>query len=424
MDRPDIRRLPKRADPRQAVELLLSAVNQTALQTQTVPLQEAVGRVLAADAVSPLNIPDYDKTFIDGYAVDPKQTQGATPANPAVFRIVGKLFPPDHPTTAQLASGETMYVACGAPIPKGAACTVKVEETRLNGDRVEVVRELKPGEGIIPLGDDVKKGELVLRRGQVLRPQDVGLLASLHLTRVEVFKRPVVTVISGGDELLKQCEREPKHIANNYALVIAGLAYELGADAKQGGIMSDNLDKVTQTIKTALQQSDIVLTIGGSSVGVKDFVPDAINAIGEPGVLAQGIKLRPGALSGFGIVDGKPIIMLPGHIGSCIAGFYLFAAPLLSFYTGLQGTGMQPALTATLTETIQTGPQNRFQFVKLTHTPNGKLTATPTKTGSSALTTIVNSNGYTLIPPHTTTQKNTTITIHLFNKLELTQTPP
>jgi molybdopterin molybdotransferase len=144
--------------------------------------------VLAKDVFSNINIPGYDKTFIDGYAINPKDTEGASTTKPAVFKIVGKLFPADYPTNAKVASGEAIYVACGAPIPKGAASTVKVEETRLNRDKIEIVREIKSGEGIIPLGDDVKQGTLILKQGQVLRPQDIGLLASIGLAEAEVQK--------------------------------------------------------------------------------------------------------------------------------------------------------------------------------------------------------------------------------------------
>ena len=111
--------------------------------------------------------------------------------------------------------------------PKAATATVKVEETRLNGDQIEVIREIQPGEGIIPLGDDMKKGDLLLKKGQVLRPQDIGLLASIGLSEAEVFKKPKIAILSGGDELIKQCDKNPKKIANNYALVVAGLASEL-----------------------------------------------------------------------------------------------------------------------------------------------------------------------------------------------------
>ena len=420
MNRPDIKRLPKRSNPLDAQKQLLNALYSKVMPSEKVPLQDALGRVLAQDAVSNVNIPDYDKTFIDGYTINPQDTMGASIAKPAVFKIVGKLFPADYPTAIEVAKGEAVYVACGAPIPKGAAATVKVEETRLKDDKVEIIREIQPGEGIIPLGDDMKKGDLLLKKGHVLRPQDIGILASLSLTDVEVIKKPRVAIISGGDELIKQCTKNPQKIANNYALVVAGLASELGAEAQMVGIMVDTLEKVTAKVAEALANADIVVTIGGSSVGVKDFVPDAVNALGKPGVIVQGVSLRPGAISGFGLVYGKPVIMLPGHIGSCIAGFYLFAAPLISHYIGLIGDGMLPKLNAELAEDLETGPQFRFQLTHLKRL-DGKLLAEQVEGGSSALTTIVKSNGYTIVPPHTTLAKGSKVEVYLFGKLELSQ---
>ena len=420
MNRPDIRRLPKRSNPLDAQLQLLDAVRSNLSSSEMEQLQKALGRVLAQDAFSTDNIPNYDKTFIDGYAINPQDTKGASTTKPAAFKIVGKLFPADYPTDLEIAHCEAVYVACGAPIPKGAAATVKVEETRLNGDKLEVIREIPLGEGIIPLGDDMRKGDLILKKGQVLRPQDVGILASLGLADVEVFKKPKIAILSGGDELIKQCSNNPANIANNYALVVAGLASELGAETEIVGIMPDVFDKVTAKIGEALVDSDIVVTIGGSSVGVKDFVPDAVNALGAPGVVVQGVSLRPGAVSGFGIVGCKPVVMLPGHIGSCIAGFYLFVAPLIMHYLGLDGDGMLPKLSAELAENLETGPQFRFQLTHLKMV-EGKLLAEQVEGGSSALTTIVKSNGYIISPPHAMLAKGSRIDVYLFGKLELSQ---
>lgn len=420
VNRPDIRRLPKRANPIDAQKQLLDAVHSNLNPREMVQLQKALGRVLAQNAISTVNIPNYDKTFIDGYAINPQDTECASTAKPATFKVVGKLFPADYPTTLEVANGEAVYVACGAPIPKGAAATVKVEETRLNINKIEIIREIPLGEGIIPLGDDMKKGDLILKKWQVLRPQDIGILASLGYADVEVIKKPKIAILSGGDELIKQCRKNPAKIANNYALVVDGLASELGAETKIVGIMPDALEKVTAKIREALADSDIVVTIGGSSVGVKDFVPDAVNALGEPGVVVQGVSLRPGAVSGFGIVGGKPVIMLPGHIGSCIAGFYLFVAPLIRQYLGLDGDGMLPKLSAELTEDLETGPQFRFQLTHLNRV-EGKLLAEQVEGGSSALTTIVKSNGYMILAPRTLLTKGSHIEVYLFGKLELSQ---
>jgi molybdopterin molybdotransferase len=411
--------LPKRANPLEAQKQLLDAV-RSKMPSEKVPLMDALGKVLAQDVFSNINIPSYDKTFIDGYAINTQDTKGASTTQPANFKIVGKLFPADYPASVEVGQGEAVYVACGAPIPNGANATVKVEETRLSGDCVQVIREIAQGEGIIPLGDDVKKGVLLLKGGQVLRPQDIGILASIGLTEAEVVVKPKTAIISGGDELINQSEKNPAKIANNYALVVAGLAQELGANAKIVGIMPDALEKVQAQIAEALADSDVVVTIGGSSVGVKDFVPDAVNALGTPGVVVQGVLLRPGAISGFGIVEGKPVVMLPGHIGSCIAGFYLFVAPLISRYSGAKGDGLLPKLNAELAGDLENGPQFRFLLVSIKRA-DGKLLVTPVEGGSSALSTIVKSNGYTIIPPHAKVAKGATLDVFLFGKLELAQ---
>ncbi|MGD0804145.1 MAG: molybdopterin molybdotransferase MoeA [Candidatus Bathyarchaeia archaeon] len=422
MNRTDIRRLPKRTNPQKALDLLLASVSGKVVGRESVPLDKCLGRVLAEDVFSDINIPDYDKTFIDGYAINPENTKTASTLKPATYKIVGKLFPVDYPTNAQVQRDETIYVACGASIPKGASATVKVEETRLRENTVEVIREIKSGEGIIPLGDDVKKGDLLLSKGQVLRPQDIGLLASIKLNKVEVFKKPIISIISSGDELINQYQKDPETIANNYALVVAGLASELGAESKLQGIMPDALDKVKEKISQALENSDIVVTIGGSSVGVKDFVPDAINALGKPGVIVQGILLRPGAISGFGLVNGIPVVMLPGHIGSCIAGFYSFIAPLINVYCGLGANSAVPRVTAVLGNSVETDAHFRFLFVQVRRVEE-KFVAEPAEGGSSALTTIVKSNGYAVVPPHSSLAKGKEIIVFLFNKMEIIQIP-
>jgi molybdenum cofactor synthesis domain-containing protein len=418
VNRPDLKRLPKRGNPLEAQKQLLDAVRSNVMPSEMVLLEEALGRVLAKDVFSDVNIPDHDKTFIDGYAINAQDTTDASTAKPAVFKVMGKLFPSDYPTTVEIAHGETVYVACGAPIPKGANATIKVEQTRLEDDKIGVLRELKPGEGLIPLGDDVKKGSLVFKKGQVLRPQDIGLLASIGALEAEVVKKPRIAIISGGDELIKQCTKNPKKIANNYALVVGGLASELGAQPKLLGIMPDALESVQAKIGEALADSDIVVTIGGSSVGVKDYVPDAINALGKPGVVVQGILLRPGAVSGFGVVGGKPVVMLPGHIGSCIAGFFLFVAPLISLYSSKIANGILPQLSAKLDEAFETGPQFQFLLVDVKRVED-KFVVVPVEGGSSALTTIVKSNGYCIIPPHTKLVKGSRIDVSLFGRLEL-----
>src|SRR5208337_3308935 len=192
--------MPKRGNPIEAQKKLLEAARKNKTLSEIILLTEALGRVLAKDVFSEVNIPAYDKTFIDGYAINTQETKDASVNAPATFKIIGKLFPVDYPPALTVGAGQAVYVACGAPIPKGADSTVKVEETRLSGDQIQALRPIKVGEGIIPLGDDVKKGDLINGKGTILRPQDVGLLASIGLKETEVFKKPTVAILSGGDE--------------------------------------------------------------------------------------------------------------------------------------------------------------------------------------------------------------------------------
>jgi len=420
MRRADLRRMLKRTSPQEALNQLLDAVHAEPLPCEMVAIEESIGRVLAKDMTSELNIPRYNKTYIDGYAVRSEDAIGASVRKPVMLQIVGKLFPTDYPTKIEISRGETVYVSCGAPIPGGAYAAIKVEETRLHEGKIEICRVVEAGEGIIPAGDDVKKGSLILEKGRILRPQDIGLLAAVQMTKVEVVKRPKVSIISVGDELIELSKEDPTKIVNNYALIVSSLASELGAIPLMLGIVPDDLVKIKEKVSEAIEKADIVVTIGGCSVGVKDFVPDAINALGEPGVLVHGILIKPGAVSGFGVVKGKPIIMLPGHIVSCAVGFYLFVAPMISLYSGLGKEAPLPSIRGKIDRDIEAGP--RFTFLR-THVRrvDGTFIAEPVQGGSNSLSTLVKANGFTIIPPRKELKKGEEVSIILFSKQEFAQ---
>jgi molybdenum cofactor synthesis domain-containing protein len=275
-------------------------------------------------------------------------------------------------------------------------------------------------EGIIPVGDDVRKGTVVLRKGQVLRPQDVGLLASLGMTHVEVVKKPKIAIISGGDELLRQKKETPEIIVNNFALVISGLVSEFGGKPELRGIAADRLEAVEELIASALEDSDIIVTIGGSSMGKRDFVPDAINALGKPGVVVQGIRIKPGSASGFGVVRDKPVVILPGHITACVAGFFLFVVPLIGIYSGLGRESLLMRLKTKLAKDYETTAHYRFALMNVRR-QDEDFWATPVEGGSSSLTTVVKANGYSIIGPHTKLRKGDEVETFLFSRSELDQ---
>lgn len=305
-------------------------------------------------------------------------------------------------------------------MPRGADAAIRVEQTRLHEGKIEIRRQVEAGEGIIPAGDDVKKGSLILKKGHVLRPQDIGLLAAIQMMKVEVVKRPKVSIISVGDELIELSKKDPTKTVNNYALIVSGMASELDAIPLMLGIVPDDQVKIKEKISEAMEKADIVVTIGGCSVGIKDFVPDAINALGELGVIVHGILIKPGMVSGFGVVKGNPIIMLPGHIVSCIVGFYLFVAPLISLYSGLGKEAPLPSIRAKIDRDIEAGP--RFTFLRTrVRRVDDTFIAEPVKGGSNTLSTLVKANGFTIIPPKTELKKGEEVSIVLFSKQELAQ---
>ncbi len=415
MEREDVKRTLKLIPFEEAQRQLLKAACIKPLGHEETPVEDSLGRVLAVDIISSLNIPGEDRAVFDGYAVRSIDTQNASLKNPVYLKIVGKAFPGEPPS--QISHGQAIYTACGAILPRGADAIIKVENTRQLGEEIEIRSPVMPGENIGRVGEDVKAGELLFRKGHVLRPQDIGLLAGMGLNLVKVFRRPRIGIISVGDELIKLSEKHPLRMANNYALIISSLISEFGGVPRIFGIVPDDLNQIKLRISEALKESEIVATIAGCSLGTKDLVPDAINALGNPGLVFHGIRLSPGKVSGAGVIDGKPIVMLPGHIVSAYAAFYLFLAPLIAQYYGLNVESIFPTVRAKISQDVKAKPISTFMRVHLTHSKNG-LIAEPIHGGSGVLTTLVKSNGYTIVPSGKELKRGTDIKVILFSRYE------
>ena len=415
MERKDIKRMLKLIPFEEAQRQLLKAADIKPLGHEEILVEDSIGRVLAVDIISNLDIPCEDRAVFDGYAVRSIDTQNASLKSPVRLKIVGKAFPDEPPS--QISPGQAIYTACGATIPRGADAIIKVENTRQLGEEIEIYSPVKPGENIGMVGEDVRKGELLFRKGHILRPQDIGLLAGMGVNLVKVFQRPRIGIISVGDELIKLSEKDPSRMANNYALIISSLISEFGGIPRIFGIVPDNLNQIKSRISEALKESEIVATIAGCSIGTKDLVPDAINALGEPGLVFHGVRLSPGKVSGAGVVDGKPIVMLPGHIVSAYAAFYLFLAPLISQYYGLNVESIFPTVRAKISQDVKAKPISTFLRVHLTRSQNGFI-AEPIHGGSGVLTTLVKSNGYTIVPSGKEIKRGTDIKVILFSRYE------
>lgn len=403
----------------EALKKLYETFKKGPLDYEIVPVEGALDRVLAEDIVADVDIPQTDIAMVDGYAVKSEDVAEASVTHPILLRVVAKLYPWSKSSSVKLEHGQAVYVTCGAPIPKGADAVVMVENTILHGEKIEIRRPIRKGENIAHSGEDIKRGTLILKKGSILRPQDIGILAGLGIKKVRVFRKPRVAIIATGSELVELCREDPARIVDNYALIISGLISKMGGEPTRLGIAPDDLEETKKKICEALQNADIVVTIGGCSMGEKDFVPDAVASLGDPGILVHGIKVKPGKVTGFGMVDGKPVVMLPGLFASTMAGFYLILAPLIGLYLGLKTEQMLPTVAARMGHDLAPDGKPRYRFLPvLVKRSEGKFYAEVALGGPNSLSRFLNSNGFILVPPRKGLKKGEEVNVTLFSKEE------
>jgi molybdenum cofactor synthesis domain-containing protein len=294
-------------------------------------LQEAADRVLAEDFTAPIDIPPFNRSAMDGYAVLASDTKGATQKQPVTLEVLGRTYAGDS-STYTICSGQAVAVATGARIPTGADAVVIVEYTDDEADakKVQLFKEVESGKNVAVKGEDIQKSKVILQRGTWLRPQDIGLIASVGVKTVKVICKPKVAVFSTGSELVEPGSELKTDVvlydSNRYML--QGLIHEAGGEAVNLGICKDDEATIEAALKQALQY-DVVVMSGGSSVGEKDYVPEVINRAGKPGVLVHGVAMRPGSPTALSIINGKPVISTPGYPVASYFAFSTFGIPLL-----------------------------------------------------------------------------------------------
>ncbi len=399
--REDWRRVLKLTPVEVAVEKLLKAIDLKP-RIEDVEVVNSLGRVLAEDVAANQDIPPYDCACFEGYAIRSRDTRGATRSNPVKLKVLGKVLP-DTKELPVVREGHAVLLVTGAPMPPGADAIVRVEEVKLEGDHIIVFREVRELENVALKGEDVKAGELILRAGHVIRPVDVGLLMELGYSKIKVYAKAKFAIFSVGKELyLKSLERRDPP-PNNYAYVIKGLIEELGGSADVLGILPDDVGVVKESLLKAIDEYDVVITMGSCSIGINDVVPDAISELGVP-AMVHGLTLSPGKPAGFTVFRGKPIIMLPGHIVSAVAAFYVLCLPLLAHMTGRPIDKVLPYVYAKLAVDEEALRAYRFLRVMVEEV-DGELVAKPMHGGANVISTLLRSNYFTILPPNTTVKK-------------------
>lgn len=380
-----------------ARRIFYEALPSKSSPSELVPVPEALNRILAEDVKAETSVPSFDKAAMDGYAVVAEDTFGASQTNPSLLRMIGESKIGETPRIL-LHRGETAAIATGAPVPQGANVVVMIENTkRLDTGYVEVYSAVAPGENVSQVGEDVRQGTVVLEIGRKLKPPDLGLLVALSRRSVRVVRKPRVGVLSTGNELSAGKSSGGKIVDVNRPTLMA-MVEECGGMPVDLGIAKDDPKQISQKVTQGLRSADLVLVTAGTSVGKGDLVPDVINALGKPGMLVHGIAMRPSLPTGLAVVNGKPVVSLPGLPVSAMFAFSTFVQPLILKMLGAE-PDPQAKIRARTTKRIVGLPGFRTFIRVRVKEEDGKLVAEPLRTpGSGVLTTLTRANGIVVVP--------------------------
>jgi molybdopterin molybdotransferase len=371
-------------------------------KTETIPVVDAYGRVLAKALTAPVDLPHFHRTNMDGYAVRAADTFGASASLPMYLKLVGTVEMGKE-VKRTLKKGETMRIATGGMLPPGADSMVMVEYTEEMGDgTVEIQRSVSPWENILRIGEDIKKGAPIFAAGRRLRAQDLGALTGVGITKVPVHAKPVVALISTGDEIVPP-EQTPKpgQVRNVNQYSLRAMIAEAGGETIDLGVVRDDRSAFEKAMITALKQADVVMISGGSSVGTKDMTVDVICSFPKSEVFFHGISIAPGKPTIFAKAAGKPVMGLPGHPVSALVVFSLFGAPLIRMMSGEPPRAAFAPLRTTrarLAQNVASAP-GREDYIRVTlDHRDGVQTAVPLPGKSGAIFSLVQADGMFCIP--------------------------
>ena len=396
----------------QALQAWFSALQIGNPNVVEVPIREALGRILAEDLIAHEALPRFDKSAMDGYAIKSADLVGASQSRPVVIQLI---------QADQVNAKEAKQVWTGNPIPKGADVVVILEDTQMCGGQLEVWGQLVPWSNISKIGEDIKKGDFLVKAGTRLNPYHMGLAAALGHNNLKVVHKPKIAIIVTGNEIVEVAsERASNQIYDSNKTMISAMCYELGAETTDFGIAKDNIAEIAEKINNALKTSDAVITTGGTSVGGLDLVPEVVNKLGKPGVIVHGVALRPAMPTGVAMLEGKPVLILSGNPVAAVIGFEVFGRPLICKLLGMPQTEFRTIVKAFLMRRI-TSVLGRKTYVRVRVTmKNGDLFAEPVSAkGSGSISTMTQSNGYLIVPENREgISEGETVFIQMFGILE------
>jgi molybdopterin molybdotransferase len=377
-----------------------------------VPLNEALDRVSATDLTAKEDLPRFNKSAVDGYALKAQDTTGTSQFKPVTFQIT------EH---EEIISKQAKQIWTGNPLPKGANAVVMIENTKKTDGKLEVWVQLATGGNVSKKGEDIKKAEKILEAGTRLTPYHLALLAAMGNSEVKVAVKPRVAILATGNELAEAGGNASENqIFDSNRVMLAAMCLELGAETVDLGIAKDDTIEIAEKLGMGLRKCDAVITTGGTSVGEPDLVPDVVNNSGKPGVVVHGLALKPAMPTAVAAVDGKPVIILSGNPVAAVIGFEVFARPLICKMLGMKKTEPRPTVNAVMKRKVAAA-LGRKTFVRVRVTQkNGEFFAEPVSArGSGAISTMTRGNGFVIVPENREgVTEGEVVLVRLFGKVE------
>ncbi|MCD6450649.1 MAG: molybdopterin molybdotransferase MoeA, partial [Thermotogaceae bacterium] len=347
-------------------EIYKNFVDKLDIQTEVIEIntEETLGYASAEDVFSPEDLPGFDKSTVDGYAVRAEDTFGASEGNPAFLKIVGEVFMGEE-YSGGIRSGECVKIPTGGMLPKGANAVVMIENTKEFGKRVEIYKSVAPGENVLSKNEDVKKGSIVLHKGESVSIGHIHNLMGLGITSIKIHKKPVISIIPTGDEIVEPTQKRVKtqiRDGNSYSLM--AWLESSGYKVKRYRLVKDAPDDFKEGVRWGLENGDVVVISGGSSLGARDYSLSTIEHFGE--VLYSGVQVKPGKPVIFGKAGKKIILGLPGNPSSFVVSAFLFLFPILKKISGHSSYIPEPDCFVRITINVPSAQgRERFVFVKL-----------------------------------------------------------
>jgi putative molybdopterin biosynthesis protein len=379
------------------------------LEATTVPLAQARGLALAADVAAPVDVPGFDRSGVDGFALLAEDVAGVSDAAPAVLRLNKEILTPGVRPCCTVLPGTATVIATGGMIPRGADAVVMVEHTDAHEDAdgntlVEVLRPATSGQFIATAGSDIARGETVLRRGQTLTSREIGMLAAVGLAEVAVWRRPRVAIFSTGDEIVAPGSAiQPGQVFDSNAAILAAAVEEAGGEPIQLGIVKDDPAALGAMLDRALAEGDIVLLSGGTSKGAGDIAYQIVAGLRGPGVIVHGVALKPGKPLCLAVTGGKLVTVLPGFPTSAIFTFHEFVAPVIRVLAGQKPDRAQDVRAQLPIRYASERGRTEYVMVSLMQGDDAGLVAYPTAKGSGAVTGFAQADGFFAVPALTET---------------------